>query len=405
MGCARFFLSWVANDTLPLFILTVSCCLVFEVIMETLNVRSTSWKTAVTEPIEVRLKETVRLVFMPTIIDNEKDKDACVKGHFVYQKKKKSDGWEDIRKINLSQLRPAEGIKLELKSSELLFLLRKLADLYRIHRKDGIQRGNNQYVKLNGALDGLCHATDEDLKQFMELNSDNIVGMFKRIAKWLSTVEHSDKVVESLESLPSDSLKQLNVVAGLTVLKKSLQVWKTNQLSSEEEFWQREFTSSSFVLSQIFSFPVVVVREKAYVGGKTFTNQGGNIVDFLYKNELTNNPALIEIKTPTTKLISGAYRQTFNMSKELTGSTNQVLNYSNSIIQDYYSIVGQDLNAFGAFRPSCVVIIGNTSELDNIEKRKAFELYRNNLKDVQIITFDELFGKVNRFIRLLEMGN
>ncbi|HHF3126281.1 TPA: Shedu immune nuclease family protein [Vibrio alginolyticus] len=373
--------------------------------MEQVSLTSTSWKTAVADPIEIRLKDTVRLVFVPTVVDNQKDKDACVKGHFVYQKKKKQDGWEDVREINLSQLKPAEGVKLELKSAELLLLLRKLADLYRIHRKDGIQRGSNQYIKLSGALEGLSNATDEDLRQFIELSSDNAIGTFKRIAKWLSSVEHSDKVVESLESLSADNVKQLNVVAGLTVLKKALEVWNSNQFSTDEEFWQRELTSSSFVLSQIFSFPVVVVKEKAYIGGKTFTNQGGNIVDFLYKNQMTSNPALIEIKTPSTQLISSPYRQTYNMSKELTGSTSQVLNYANSIIQDYYSVVGHETSIFGAYKPTCVVIIGNTSELDSPEKRKAFELYRNNLKDVQIVTFDELYGKVSSFIRLLENGN
>lgn len=125
----------------------------------------------------------------------------------------------------------------------------------------------------------------------------------------------------------------------------------------------------------------------------------------MYKNELTNNPALIEIKTPNANLIGSPYRQTFNISKELVGSTNQVLNYSNSIVQDYCSIVGHDVNVFSAFRPHCVVIVGNTNELNTPEKRKAFELYRNNLKDVQIITFDELFGKVKSFINLLEVGN
>ena len=373
--------------------------------MEQVSLTSTSWKTAVADPIEIRLKDTVRLVFVPTVVDNQKDKDACVKGHFVYQKKKKQDGWEDVREINLSQLKPAEGVKLELKSAELLLLLRKLADLYRIHRKDGIQRGSNQYVKLSGALEGLSNATDEDLRQFIELSSDNAIGTFKRIAKWLSSVEHSDKVVESLESLSADNVKQLNVVAGLTVLKKAIEVWNSNQFSTDEEFWQRELTSNSFVLSQIFSFPVVVVKEKAYIGGKTFTNQGGNIVDFLYKNQMTSNPALIEIKTPSTQLISSPYRQTYNMSKELTGSTSQVLNYANSIIQDYYSVVGHETSIFGAYKPTCVVIIGNTSELDSPEKRKAFELYRNNLKDVQVVTFDELYGKVSSVIRLLENGN
>lgn len=373
--------------------------------METVNVTSTSLKTAIAEPIEIRLKESVRLVFMPMIVDNQNDKDACVKGHFIYQKKLKSDEWEDVREINLSQLRPAEGVKLELKSSELLYLLRKLADLYRIHRKEGVPRGTNKYIKLSGSLDGLANTTDDDLKQFIELNNDNAVVMFKRIAKWLSSTEFSDKALQSLESLSSEDLQQLNAVAGLTALKRYIETWQNNIYSSDEEFWQKELTSSSFILSQVFSYPVVVVKEKAYVGGKTFHNQGGNIVDFLYKNKFTNNSALIEIKTPTTGLLGAAYRQTYNMSKELTGSTNQILNYANSITQDYHSIVGNEFSAFSSFKPNCIVIIGNTTELDSFEKKKAFELYRNNLKDVQIITFDELFGKVSSFLDLLESGN
>ncbi|MFN2576412.1 MAG: hypothetical protein ABR607_01845 [Pyrinomonadaceae bacterium] len=58
---------------------------------------------------------------------------------------------------------------------------------------------------------------------------------------------------------------------------------------------------NSFVLEQVFSWPCSIVKDKAYVGGKNVTNTGGKIVDFLLKNRLTQNAALIEIKTPTTR--------------------------------------------------------------------------------------------------------
>ena len=76
-----------------------------------------------------------------------------------------------------------------------------------------------------------------------------------------------------------------------------------------------------YVLEQVFSWPVTIVNEKAYVGGKAVDNKGGGLVDFLVKNQLTNNVALIEIKTPGTELLSkNEYRNgVYNLSEELTG--------------------------------------------------------------------------------------
>ncbi|BCS98681.1 hypothetical protein DSLASN_43130 [Desulfoluna limicola] len=373
--------------------------------MEKLVLESTSIKTATSEPIELRVTDRIRLVFVPTIVNNDHDPNACVKGHFVYQKKLKAEQWEDIRDLKLTELRPSEGVKLELKSAELLQLLKTLGQLYRIHHRDGLPNGKIEYVKLSGALEGLCNSSNEDLKEFIELQSDNAVGMFKRIAKWLSNIEHSEKIVESLETLPPESLNQLNVVAGLSVLKQCLKTWESNRFSSDEEFWQKELTKNSFILSQVFSFPVVVVKDKAYVGGKSINNQGGNVVDFLYKNKFTNNAALIEIKTPSINLLGAKYRQTYNVSTELSGSVNQTLNYNSSLGQEYFSLVGYNTGMFSSFSPNCVVIIGNTQELNSPEKVKAFELYRNNLKNLKILTFDELFGRVENFIQILEQSN
>lgn len=43
--------------------------------------------------------------------------------------------------------------------------------------------------------------------------------------------------------------------------------------------------------------------------------------------KLSQNVALIEIKTPCTEIIGKSYRGTFSFSYELSGAVNQVLNY------------------------------------------------------------------------------
>ena len=371
--------------------------------MKEINIKSTSRTTAEVEPVVIRLKDTVRLVFIPTIVQNSSEPDACVKGVFVYQKKKKTNEWESIKEINLNTLKSAEGVQLEIKSAELLNLLRNLSDLYKIYRTGGVPRGKTKFVKITSKLEGITEVTEEELNEFSELNTNTGISLFKKVAKWLSNLDNSEKVLASLESLDSENLKQLNVIVGLGNLKRSLNTWESFKTNPEEEFWQNELTNNSFILSQIFSFPVMLVKGKAYVGGKSLNNKGGNIVDFLYKNSLTTNAALIEIKTPETELLGTKYRGVYSISKELSGSTIQVLNYANSLTIDFNNLTRQSNSDLGAFKPNCVVIIGNAGkELDTEEKRKSFELYRNNLQDVSIVTYDELFGKVNNFIELLE---
>lgn len=151
---------------------------------------------------------------------------------------------------------------------------------------------------------------------------------------------------------------------------------------------------------------MVVIEDKAYVGGKGVENKGGNILDFLCANHLTTNVALVEIKTPKTKLLGSQYRgDIFNVSSEVSGAMIQVSNYRDSLCKEYDHLVNASGTYYEVFSPKCMVILGNAkSELTTKRQRKSLELFRNGLKDVEIITFDELFGKVEMLLNLLE-GN
>ena len=78
-----------------------------------------------------------------------------------------------------------------------------------------------------------------------------------------------------------------------------------NKDNPDESFWQETLTKYSFVFSQVFSSPVVLFESKAfYVGGKNVGGTGGKEPDFLLKNELTSHLLIVEIKTPATELLS-----------------------------------------------------------------------------------------------------
>jgi len=71
------------------------------------------------------------------------------------------------------------------------------------------------------------------------------------------------------------------------------------------------------------------------------------------------------------------------------------LNYRNELSRNLLSLTEKTDVRLNTFSPKCALIIGNsTQELADPIARRSFELFRNSLKDVEIITYDELFRKV-----------
>lgn len=119
--------------------------------------------------------------------------------------------------------------------------------------------------------------------------------------------------------------------------------------------------------------------------------------DYLIKNGVTNNLALIEIKKPSSTLLNKtAYRGSFYCaSTELTGSVTQVLDQCYQLQQNIASIKNNNrIYDIEPYIVHCILIIG-TMPSDE-DERKSFEIYRRNSKNVQIITFDELLLKLKQ---------
>lgn len=163
-----------------------------------------------------------------------------------------------------------------------------------------------------------------------------------------------------------------------------------------EEKCQKFFTDNHWILSNILSMPVVLLGGKVYVGGKNIFNKGGREADFLFKNKLTKNVFIIEIKTPLKKIIdtSVPYRKpdVFSIGKEITGGLVQALDQKDNL-QKEFNTLSRDAG-FILFNPKVILIIGNLKSL-NKKQLKSFELFRNDIKDVEIITYDELLKKTN----------
>jgi hypothetical protein len=246
------------------------------------------------------------------------------------------------------------------------------------------------------ALSRYWHAVADDQELRDALFAED--GASTAFARWVG--DHPLDAAEALKAVESGGLAALDAVAGIARLQRFLKEWATNREDDREETWQELLTRESWALGQLFGAPFVMVRGKAYVGGKTFENREGRITDFLYKNRLTGNVLLAEIKTPVGALVGAPYRQVFPPSAELIGAITQVLDQKHLLLENASQLGLEDAGAV-PFNPRTVVLIGDL-ERQQVEgdKRRCFELFRNQLGGVEIVTFDELAAKAAGLLEL-----
>ncbi len=126
-----------------------------------------------------------------------------------------------------------------------------------------------------------------------------------------------------------------------------------------------------------------------------FDNKGGKLADFVMKSGALGNLAIVEIKRPNSALLGNKiYRGgVYAPSVGISGAVTQVIDQRYQLQKHLTMLLGNSRNTTAAsYAVQCIVIAGlNPTDED---KQKSFELYRNNLSGVVVITFDELLAKL-----------
>lgn len=371
--------------------------------MDKVETKSTSKHSAVCSDIVVRDGEQTRIVFRPEIVDNPSNPAARVRGRFLYQKKARGEAWQDFDAQPLTSLKKGEQFQLEIRSAELHSLLLELRALYRLHRDHGVPQGRKEFVLLERQMASLLVASKPELHQFLSAHSGDAVKTLQRVLRWLS----ESAVIAEQFADESSQLPELNALVGLANLRSVLKIWKENAESDDEEFWQRVFSKHAFILSQIFAYPVAIIQDKAYVGGKQIDNLHGNLLDFLGRVPSSGSAVLIEIKTPETRLLGKQYRDdVYPPSPDLSGAISQVLHYRESLLANLSDLIKGRHALLTGTEPRCVVIAGNAAkQLIDDYRKGCFERMRERLFGVTIVTYDELFSRVAGLIELLEKAD
>lgn len=328
----------------------------------------------------------------------------------VYEKKRKRDPGFPYDKpeelVTKGTVKAGGALRLDLDTSETRKLYDSLTRLYHVAGDmEGMPYGSATYVPIDRSAKTLVDLLKKDPSAMRMIADEGVFELVKELLKLLTQGISLEKLSETLGSLEDGSLQSLSASLNIERLIRVHDEFKRNLENGTERYWQDFFERNAWVISQIFSRPCTIFKSQAYVGGKSIGNTGSCLPDFLYRNKLTSNLAIVEIKTPNTKLLGKPYRdKSYEISGQLSGSITQALSYKHELLTNFNSLFVNEGGGFEAFSPMCVVVIGKTTELDNRIKRATFENFRETLNGVAVLTYDELCQKIGDLLGLLENG-
>ncbi len=256
--------------------------------------------------------------------------------------------------------------------------------------------------------------TEKRLKLFDEQDLD------ASTVKTLKTLLSKQGGGEIIETLIKEGIITSKDIVNTSFRKRGLQIfknfidnkdyWKNYALennisiSKEEKLWQYFLEKNEWIFGYglDYRFQTILQRE-AHVSDIGIDGRNTVIADYLLGDKLFTT--FIEIKKPSTPLFGKDKNRSnaWSLSEDLINSVSQILEQKASglikLEKQQYNSNG-DLIQQKAYDSKVILIIGHWRELEAslnpLEKeikKKTFELYRRDSRNVEIITYDELYDR------------
>jgi hypothetical protein len=332
----------------------------------------------------IRQLDNRRLIFRPEIVDNHSDPEASVHGRLMYQRRHSSKSpWQDEDAFKLAKLKNGESINLYLDAEATRTLFMELDQLYRlpISWEDGQPR---TFVVVDPDECYIATGKEKDLiEQLLEQEGDGF---------WEHIEELAPEMVKTI------ALKREHEERCLVVREFEQHIVANDWTEPD---WQRFFRQHTWIFGHnlLFQFLNPVANE-AYVGGRNLKGRGGQDVDSLLKTEADARfTVLVDIKRPDSDLVkSSLYRnKVHQLGADLVGGVSQVQSYclgwvtEGSEQRDNREFL-RDQN-ISTYEPRGILVVGHLGQLNTQHKKATFELFRRNLHNPEVITFDELLAR------------
>lgn len=171
-------------------------------------------------------------------------------------------------------------------------------------------------------------------------------------------------------------------------------------LDWSESDWEMYFKANEWIFGLGLSYHYLnTLQNQAYMGGTDITGRGADNVDYLMNTSGdTRFTVLVDIKKPDTRLLHPReYRSNiFRVDEHVSGGVAQLQSYCFTWQTDGSQHARNSSDQLGAhtYEPKALLIVGSLSECKNNDSMKqSFELFRRQVHNPEILTFDELYSR------------
>lgn len=360
--------------------------------------QSTSSKTAqvqdiwLNQPDDVDLPMT-RKVLRVELVDNMHSEVARVKACICHQKRhSKKSPWENVDSFNLAHLKAGQEVRLQLGLRETHHLWTELERLHQL-AAEGVPRGVRRFIVVDQDQAVIASgSTREIIQQLVDCGDDDL---------W-----------RTLSELQPNLFKVLALTKLHEVRERAVTEFDARLVADDwdEAQWQGFFEANSWIFGYGLTYRFLsTLQAQPNYGGTTVGGTGGQRGDFLLASEAERRfTVLVEIKKPSSLLVADKeYRNKVHLlGAELVGGVSQLQancrtwELKGAQDEENRERLEGELQSYTII-PKGILIVGHTRQLDRVTKRTTFELFRRNLHNPEIVTFDELLMR-SRFLLLNE---
>ena len=254
--------------------------------------------------------------------------------------------------------------------------------------------------------------SDNDIKEHLKKNPDILRELIKSelITEDVIAFGQRKKQLKVFCNLLTDNEYFIGVQA---IIHKKEKVKIGN-----EGIWQRYFEKNQWIfgygLNFIFNAPLKDKKLEQVVKGNDSFDSGKRVDALLKTQGIISSLCFVEIKThktPLLKQVKEAYRtECWAISDELSGAIAQIQKTVQVSLQNIKTktqskertgdLTGEELYLY---EPKSYLVVGSLTEFSgeygvNEDKFSSFEIFRRNLTNPEIITFDELYSRAKYIV-------
>ena len=344
-------------------------------------------------PIKLETTPRTRRFFLPSF-SKDAQGNVHLRGKFIYQKKA-STGWVDEDGLSLRDVKAGDAISFELNTEAMNHFLDGISVL---HKTTGIASLEERSERFSVALrNKVIEINDETLRPLVQGLIDK--GYESRFWRELASLKP-----EEAEKFANDQI--------LVKRKTSVRMFEEamQKLTWTEPEWGKLFDENRWIFGLGLRYQFLYqLQAQANYGGSDITGRGAQKGDYLHYTvgDAAKFVVLVEIKRPNSLIFQAVQKG----QKYRNGVPGFDVEFANALSQVQVNTRTWELEGsqtepnrnrmeqdrIFTVHPRSLLIYGHTSQLDTLEKRNCFEIFRGQLKNTEIVTYDELLSRA-RFI-------